>query len=298
MVIVYRTGSFPKAYQVNFISWATFITIILYAAAIISPYILCVLSESFFDRDEMKVEKPHAWIHPEISFSAQGTGLSMKYTVGQYIDSSTIIPQIKYSRQITDDFISVEFLLPLTKDQDVTFFDISIPITVTFNETMERNFSTSIIASQASVLPLSKAEIIGSLKFVQADYLHEVDTSFPLSKSYLEYAKTHMVRINSSFPSNQGQIIFNQRDTVLSFCESCLFFSVSLYAKIPTMVYRAQNSIWFSLLMAFTTYLALLIPFWFIARYLIYRLLESGLITVQIIPLAEKNHDYLTKFNR
>jgi hypothetical protein len=68
MVVIYRIGRIPVTYSANWFSIATLISLILYVAVVIFPYLLCGWSLNFFPPFETIADSPTVFAYPNMLF--------------------------------------------------------------------------------------------------------------------------------------------------------------------------------------------------------------------------------------
>jgi hypothetical protein len=294
MVIVYQRGKIPITYSANLFSCATFVTIIVYAAALIFPYLLNGWAKNFFPLTRIDYEQPLIYTNSEINVSLLGTSLNYSFSVPS-TDAANYVPAV-YERSSRTDTTSIEFSLTFStpnKGADTVY--IEFPYIVNFKKSLEHEFKGRVKLELHSYAPSCSVAIHGTLGFNQQ--LPFTDNHLPSPNGYQEYAEENNPPVTEADSRLYGEPYFKQKSVDFVIGESNTYeITFEMHSTLLPIV--LNENFWYSFLGGWTSYVAVAIPFFYFANKILEFLFGSGIITSYQHVDAVIAKEGIPKFNR
>ena len=293
MVIVYQRGKIPITYSAGICTCATFVTFLIYASALVFPYLIAGATNDFFPLTQTRYEQPNLYTSSEISVSLPG--LNEVFTIPKSNDP-TSVPAI-YERSARKDQPTISFtvILPTNGAGARTVF-LDFPYFVNFSQTLNHVFEGRIQLQLEAFADTSAVDIHGTLGFNQQ--LPFSDSHLPSPNGYQEYAKQNNLPVTESDPRLYGEPYFVQNSVDYTFGSSNTY-TVKFEMTAPLLPIVTSENFWHAFLGGWTTYIAFAIPFFFFAHKILEFLFGSGIIQ------ADQHYDAvivdkvgIPKFNR
>ena len=300
MVVIFRVGKAPITYSSTVFSCAFFITVMLYASAIIFPYLIGGLTLNFFTPYEVRAERPLVYANPDMEYSLTGTDTDIYFVLDNSSDvlsSITRIPVIQLPQQRDDRFLKFSAYFPLRENEVVSNVRLTFTFVANFTN-MDRAFTSYVEIDESTFLPACALNIFGSMSFNQELALNNNRrTEVPLSDEYIQFTRTRAVPVNSSNPLVGGEPVFLNRNDVWTFGQ-CNLFEVHFSMRIPIIKTYQEREGWYSFLDGWTTYVSIAVPLFLIIWLALESFFESGMIPIMKDIEAEYNTEKIPKFNR
>jgi len=297
MVVVNQRGKIPITYSANIISCATFVTLIVYASALVFPYLLNGWAKNFFPLTRVQYEQPYIYTNSEISVSlidnSTTPATNSTFSIPSPSDDSNYVPAV-YERSSRTDQSSIEFKLTFSKSGADTVF-IEFPYVANFKDTVNREFNGKVKLELHSYAKTCSVAIHGSLGFNQQ--IPYTDSHLPTPDGYQEYADEHNLPVTEADSRLYGEPFFKQKSVDFVIGESDTY-EVSFEMHAPILPVVMKENFWYSFLSRWTSYVALAIPCFYFAKKILEFLFGSGIITSYQHVDAVVAKEGIPKFNR
>ncbi|OHT04041.1 hypothetical protein TRFO_28538 [Tritrichomonas foetus] len=300
MVVVFQVGKAPITYSSNICSCAFFITLILYVAAIVLPYLLGGLTLNFFTPYEVRAERPMVYANPDMEYTLTGANTNLFFKLdnnSNVLSQITRIPVIQLPQKREDRFLKFSTFFPLRDDETIQNVKLSFTFIANFTE-MNRAFTAYVDIDETTYLSACSLNIFGSMSFIQELALNNNrKTDVPLSAEYIQFTRTRAIPVNSSNPLVGGEPIFLNRNAIWTFGK-CNMFEIHFSMRIPIIKTFVERQGWYSFLDGWTTYIAIAIPMFLIVWMALEAFFKSGMVPIKKEIEAELNDEKIPKFNR
>lgn len=317
MVVVFRVGRAPIKYSANFLSCATFITVCLYLAAIIFPYLICGWSLNFFPLYEVRAERPSVNVNPDMEYRIEflnktkeqqttedNTIRKLYFKVNEFVqepndDSNMIyrIPVLTMPQKHDDRLLKFSAYFPIRDNESIQNFILAFSFNTHFKE-IGKEFKSYLNFSKFTLQQPCAVNIIGSLSFTQEVELDSGRNSdVPLSDDFIQYTRTKALPVNYSNPLIGGFPTFTERNSVWTY-GWCNLFEIHFSMRIPLIQTYVKRNGWYSFLDGWTSYISICIPLILIVRRTLEAFFRSGIIPVQRDVENVLNEEAIPKFNR
>ncbi|EAX99927.1 hypothetical protein TVAG_159470 [Trichomonas vaginalis G3] len=292
-MILYQQGKIPITYSAPLLSCSTFVAFIIYAAAIVFPYLICGWTKDFFTLYETNYEQPYIYTTSEISlYDAQH---NLTFSIPMTSDVNVIPIFERTSRTDLHD-ITFSLILPTSSVQSKTgSITLKFPYKVEFNKTIHHVFTGKINTVLRPFEPVCQASISGFLGFnQQLPYTKNIP---PTAEGYQDYAEENDLPITDGDLRLYGQPYFqvNAQEFVYGTCDT---FTLKFKMRAPMLAVRIENNFWYAFLSGWTKYIAVAVPFIFFARCTLSLLFGSGLLASTPNVEAVLAKPSIKKFNR
>lgn len=291
MVIVYQRGRVPITYSANLFSCATFVTLIIYAAALIFPYLLNGWAKDFFPLTRVEYEQPDIYTNSEISVSLLSGTTNSTFSIPR--SDTNYVPAV-YERSSRTDQSSIEFTLTFSSSGADTVY-IEFPFFANFTNTLKQEFSGKVKLELHSYATACSVAIHGSLGFNQQ--LPFTESHLPSPDGYQEYAEEHNLPVTEADSRLYGEPYFKQKSVDFVIGESDTY-EISFEMHAPLLPVVVKENFWYSFLGGWTSYVSLAIPCFFFAKKILEFLFGSGIITSYQHVDAVVAKEGIPKFNR
>ena len=299
MVVVYQRGKIPITYSASICSCATLVTILIYAAALVFPYLIAGATNDFFTLSQTRYEQPFLSTSSEISITIPellGPGLDAIYSIPRTTENT--VPAI-YERSARRDQHSISFsvIIPTgTATSSATSLSLSFPYYVNFTDALNHVFEGTINLDLESSAPTCGVNIHGTLGFNQQ--LPYSESHLPAPNGYIEFAQQNNLPVTESDPRLYGEPYFVQNSVDYTFGHSTTY-TINFEMTAPLIAITVTENFWYAFLSGWTTYIAIAIPFFIFAHKILEFLFGSGIIRAdQHYDAVVDSAQRIPKFNR
>lgn len=304
MVVVYRSGKVPIEYHSPVISLASFITFILYVAAIVFPYLIAGWTLNFFPPRELIAEKPTIQLKPDIHVMVSGSDTTTNpsvpfvfdFQVGNPYLNSKRIPIINAQMSDQEWVADISAFFPLKDKEEITSAFIQFGFGTKFIKIVDVINTTTTI-DLPGFRPAAKVDVFGSVSMIQERDANSGKLPIQYPNIYQRVIDNLRLPPSSNSLLTQANVFFKQREVVWTYGETSMF-EINVHIRIPLIEYYKASNGWYSFLSGWSTYIAIAIPLFYIVNFALEALFSSGLITINAIHLGQLNTDKIPKFNR
>lgn len=292
-MILYQQGRIPITYHAPLCSCSTFVAFIIYAAAIVFPYLICGWTKEFFTLYETNYEQPTIYTTSEISVKDAQHNLTFNIPM---TSSDNVIPIFERTSRTDLNDITFTMIFPTSSVNDTSgSITLTFPYKVKFTKTIDYTFTGKINTVLRPFQPVCQASIAGFLGFNQQ--LPFTTNIPPAADGYQEYAEANDLPLTESDMRLYGTPFFevNAQEFIYGTCDT---FTLKFNMRAPLLPVRTSNNIWYAFLSGWTKYIAIAVPFIYFARWALSLLFGSGLLASSPVVEAVLAKPSIKKFNR